>query len=940
MDQRFLLKAVTAGVILALAGCGGGGGDSTTTSSGGGGTTTTTTRAYTLPTEISAVPASTSVTASLRRASLFGRFDRALADLPSSSDYSQAKTSKYVEEHALEQFDIIEEVMTALAQTHYNESANQTGVAYKAMVAWEDENNGVSIKRLEPWVVKSELVTGVHPDGTTAEFNKVQAWIEEEDTSPGAAAGAKRVIRAEFKIYSGATFDTDGTVLSYGEWDLNVAFGDNATKFFVATSRTNGGTPELKINMDEGDWFSRAVLYRNGTSGYGKVEYPDFKSCMSMPCVPTTETAAYAYNDDYLAVKVNGDPVEYKDRASEVEMTHRYGLFYAAADSANGIAAGDNLEKHKSFGFPVSYTDSNGFMQHAYYGAWQGRHQLWGPNGGSIPAGTTVTREDFGANTTPVTYTTSTPLSGTLTKRTLVTGSLTDILDIPVETWINKHWDLVYDAGAWKSCAGWIEWSWDNVNQKPVPPLTCKEFTAPGSTTPPNSIPFVAFDNFDMLVSDSSGRKNVNIGRWDQSANGGMGGQAEYVYLKSGTSGATSDGFYAADRNMSNGQMTVRTPLEKLNPTTGDNVGVNIGGSIYVQYTGDFSSGKTGWVQKVLESFDQQSWTPTFSATGDTPFSPERGRDYYINNKGANYVVKRITGVDEAAAYEVFVELQTAANPVNYSAMLPTGTSYLRAPWRQEVRYTLNTTAGANFLKLMYASDDPNTTDVDESATATVLSSGEWGLRAYKDVLGNNDNNDSTTFSDDVPLMADGTAVTVDEWGVPANPAQRPVEFNWEYSQDGGWGTQQFLVKSDSTYLLLDDPLQLQSIVVANGAGVNKTLSLQFDGWMHGLPDLYMDLQKNDWTMSTAISNKIINIPVGTEVIDSNGVHYYIKPLQVSIFLAEVSAAAAGKSFPDVTTADALNVGDGSGLLPTFTDHGMSSTIPTADVKYSEGNEV
>jgi hypothetical protein len=195
-------------------------------------------------------------------------------------------------------------------------------------------------------------------------------------------------------------------------------------------------------------------------------------------------------------------------------------------------------------------------------------------------------------------------------------------------------------------------------------------------------------------------------------------------------------------------------------------------------------------------------------------------------------------------------------------------------------------------------------------------------------------------------LAADGSAITVDEWGMPdpdvypdPSTAPRPVEFNWEYSQgEGGWGSQQFLVKSDSTYLLLDDPVQLQPIQVANGAGVNKTLSLQFDGWMHGLPDLYMDLQKNGWSMTQALSDKIINIPVDTEVIDTNDVHYFVKPLQVSVFLAEVPSSTAG--VPDVTQGVALNVGEDSTDLPGFTDHEMSTTIPDADVKYSEGKEV
>jgi hypothetical protein len=903
MDQRFLLKAVTAGVILALAGCGGGGDSSSSSSSGGAAT-----RAYTLPTEISAVPASTSVAASLRGASLLGRLDRAAANLSSTSDYSQALTSKYVEEHALEQFDIIEQVMSALSQTHYNDSANQNGVAYKSMVAWEDENNGVSVKNLEPWVVKSEIVSGLHPDGSTGNLNRVQAWIEEDDQNN---PGQKKVIRAEFKIYSGATFDTDGTVLSYGEWDLNVAFDNNAAKFFVATSRNNNGTPELKINEDEGEWFSRAVLYRTGNSGYGKVEYPDFSGCQTQNCTPATGSAAYAYNADYLVIDDGSGPV-YKDRSSEVEMTHCYDLFYAAADAgdpntaSDDIAAGDNVQKHKSFGFPVSYTDGNGANQHAYYGAWQGRHQLWGPNGGSVPAGTVVTREDFGANATPTTYTVQAPLAGSFTKRMLVAGNPNDIKDIVVETFTNKHFELFNDNGTWMTCeGGWVDFN---------APLSsrCVSFqTNVGG-------PLVAFNQWDTLKGDS--RKFVNIGRWDNINQIPI----NYVYLAAadGVVTFTTAGFYPATQGP-NGI----TPVNGGNlyaGANGDQIGIDIGGSLYIQYTGDFANGATGWVQKKLTAFDQSTWTPTFDANGDVAFDPEQGREYYINSNGVNYAVQRIAAADAAASYEVQLELQSTANPVNVASFLPVGTHHLGTPWQPGLELKLETNSGsANFLKLVYNADDPATNTVE--TTADVYTSGQWGLQAFD--------------ANGAPLDVNGAVVTVDGFGVPTG-GTRPVQFNWEYSADGGWGSQQYL-KSGGNYVLLSDPISLaaQSYSYSYNTGT-KSLALQFDGWMHGLPDLYRDLQKEAWAMTTALSQKIINIPAGTEVVDSNGIHYYIKPLQVSIFLAEVNTPATGKTFPLVTQASALDVSPGSPLLPAFTNHGMSTTIPTAEVRYSEGNEV
>ncbi len=900
MDQKFLLKAVTAGVVLALAGCGGG--SSSSSSSSG----ETTTRAYTLPTEISAVPASTSTAASLRGASLMGGLNRAVADLAASSDYKQVMTSKYVEEHSLEQFAIIEQVMKALAQTHYNDSANQTGVAYKAMVAWEDENNGISIKKLEPWVIKSEIVSGAHPNGSTANLNKVQAWIEEEDRD---TPGQKKVIRAEFKIYSGASFDAAGNVLSYGEWDLNVAFGADTTKFFVATSRNNNGTPELKINEDGDDWFSRAVLYRSGSSGYGKVEYPDHSNCHSQNCVPATATASYAYNADYLVVDDGSGPV-YKDRNSEVEMTHRYGLFYASANTSAGIKAGDNVQKKKSFGFPVTYVDGNGATQHAYYGAWQGRHQLWGGGQSGVPGGTVVTREDFSAGTTPEQFTVSPTFNGSFTKRTLVTGSPDDIKDIVVETFTNKNFELFNNAGVWQFCeGGWIQFGQPNQ---------CMDF----SNGQPKS--FTNFSNWGALVGNA--RKSINIGRWDSTANGGNGGHVNYVYLAvaDGVANFSSAGFYPATQGQ-NGFTTVQGGSLYAG-TNGDQLRVDISGSAYIQYSGDFTSGKTGWVQKKLTSFDQSSWTPTFDANGDVNFVPEQGREYYINSNGVNYVVNRIAANNVAADYAVQLELQTTVNPVNTANFLPVGASYLGLPWQPGLKLQLETSSvSANYLKLVYAADDPSTNATE--TTADVYTSGQWGLQAFN--------------SSNQPLDASGAPVTVNGFGT-ATGSTHPVQFNWEYSASGGWGTQQYLIDANSNYKLLSDPISLtaQSFSYSYQTGASKTLALQFDGWMHGMPDLYKDLQKGGWNMTAALSQKIINIPAGTEVVDTNGVHYYIKPLQVSIFLAEVTSPAAGKSFPDVTQGSVLNVGAGSTLLPTFTDHNMPTTVPSANVKYSEGNDV
>lgn len=920
--KRDLVIIIAA--VLGLSACGGGSSTSSSASS-------TSSTGFAIPTEISAVPTdNSSAAASLTRglAAHMHALSRAVSDVPADSDYKKTTPRKYVEEHSLEQFSIIETIMKALVQTNYADAANIGAGPYKAMIAWEDNQGGTAMKTLEPWVVDSQMIT---VNGQTV--NRVQAWIEDS------SGDSTKLIRADFDIYQSATQNADGSYADYGKWSLTAKFNDTGSQFFSATADIVNGQTVLKINSHQehgnGAEDIQAVMYRAGADGYGKVNYPE-QNCDNNGCTTTTKTASYAYNDDYVAVDDgSGGGVVYKDRNAKTELTQRYGLFYAAAGTdANGkaIAAGDSLMKHKSFGFPVSYTATvNGasVTQHAYYGAWGGRHSLWA-SGGRVPAGTTVTREDHGANTTAETYTVSASLSGTLTKRTLVAAALSDIQNIPFETFVNKNMNLQWDGSNWMGCAGFMDWSTN--------PPTCKDMNG-------NILATSAFTDFGFLVLQANDRKNVNINRWDQNLHGpNNGGSVDYVYLdatnSTGVTGYSGPGFYPANRNQNNGQLTVITPAVLYTPAMNDMINVNIGGSIYIQYTGNFT-GHTGWVQKTLESFDQQTWTPKFAVDGDTDFTPELGKEYYIHSNGANFVVDRVAQTNPTSAasdYTVMIELQTTANPSTVATILPAEMSYLVNPWNKDVHYTLDTTSSdPNFMMLVYATEDQA---APGTQLGTVLSTGQWGLQAYSD---NGTPNDST---DDVLLAADGSAVTVDAHGIPIGT--RPVQFNWEFADPNSgnnWGSQQFLVKANGDYMLLSDPVSLNPIAVTDGSGASKTLSLQFDGWMHGLPDMYNELSKNDWVMTTDIANKVINIPEDTLVTDSNGTQYYIKPLEVSEFLTVVTVAANGKTLPDtgLTTAIALDLATVG--LPTYVEYSMGDT-PTnldgspLDPKYSEGNPV
>lgn len=145
------------------------------------------------------------------------------------------------------------------------------------------------------------------------------------------------------------------------------------------------------------------------------------------------------------------------------------------------------------------------------------------------------------------------------------------------------------------------------------------------------------------------------------------------------------------------------------------------------------------------------------------------------------------------------------------------------------------------------------------------------------------------------------------------------------------WGSQQYLKNASNNYVLLSDPIRLLPVTLTNNAGEEKTLSLQYDGWMQGLPDLFFELSKNGFVMTDDISDKIINFPAGTEVTDANDAtkSYLIKPLEVSQFLDVVSDP--GTLDISITGSIDLNT------VPVFVDHNMGDMPETDGVKYSEG---
>ncbi len=841
-------------------------------SGGGGGGGAEAVAGFEVPDEISVVPPAedaeghTTATSNLSLKASLKSLARAAAD--AGTDYSEAKTSKYVEEHTLEQFEIIEQVLQAINQTHYADAENIDNGPYKSIIAWEDEQNGIDVKQLEPWIVISEYI---EEDGQ--DVLRVRAWIEEQEEDE------TLLVKAEFKIYESATKNADGSYQDYGVWELNVKFDDDAEDFFAASASVGpDGEAIIKLHESFLEDFGfdedlelpavmKAIMYRSDTTGYGKVYHPDWDSLWGPDFDPSDLVelphmeAIYAYNSSYLAVQnEDDDDPQYKDRSDVVEMTHRYGIYDAET--------GDDVMKTKSFGFPIKYT-LNGLTRHAYYGAWQGRHQIWTHGeGDAIPEGTEVSRQDFGSDEEPETYTVGPTFNGVLVKRTYVDASLNDIKNIPVEIWINQDYSLLYNAGdqKWYHC--------DNVNWQ-VNPIECLS----------TAVDFAAEIGFaSLIVEETNNRKHVNINGWDNNLEQNI----QFVYALASDGDVPQDGFYEAVEEMGDygSRMVLKDdPVTPISPGDVPQLWIYIGGSIYVEWDGD------GWVEKELENFNENTWTPEFGPN-DKAYNLPENQELYINMQGVNYVVRK-----DADGTTVKMELQTAVNPDNVAEIVPDNTIF-SDPWNPDTSSTFELVTDPdddNYLMLVYLTvsefDDQNGVSVGDIATNV------WGIE--------------TTYEGD----------------------DEPTAFNWEYSESGGWGSVTYLLNSDESYKLLDDPMRFNSIEAENNAGDTKTLALQFDGWMMGLPQMYDELGKNNWTMTPTIADKIINLPTGTALTESDtGDQYLLKPLDISQFLTLVTDTT-GLDLPDISQAEDVDLDS----VPDYVEHGMGDMPDVTTIKYSEG---
>jgi hypothetical protein len=312
------LLVVLATLVSFAAGCGGGGAAG---GGGGGGGGPAGLAGIPLPSEVSALPTSgsTPLTAmapapQLRRAALVP---------PAGSDYDLAVTQKYVSEQALSQFDILNTIFTALAQTHYDDAANVNGPAYTAIVSWVEKNQGQDEKKLVKWTVLSTRASETAP-------NVVHAWF-----SMPMGDGTPQGFMVKAVITSAPVPSPDGSYSDYGEWEITAQLEGNMPFEFVASAvRDSQGRAVVRLGQSESKnpqvaaSHTRGILIKSATAGFGMVDAPNRQNCQSEPC--PQQRVAYAYNDSIVTLQKDSDPAVTKSRTSFVDIVNRYGLFDAS----------------------------------------------------------------------------------------------------------------------------------------------------------------------------------------------------------------------------------------------------------------------------------------------------------------------------------------------------------------------------------------------------------------------------------------------------------------------------------------------------------------------------------------------------------------------------------------------------------------------------------
>lgn len=435
----------------------------------------------------------------------------------------------YIQDRASDAFDKANEILCMVAQTNYDDTLLVNAGAYKAQIdtkkcsnnrdsqssgaSSSSSSSGASADAPEyaTWIVISNRATATSS-------HVVSVWIHEKQMGP---AGTPGVIFAKAVIEKSAA-----DLPPYGHFALNfVGYGLTAAgaadtaagpqmKGYMRTVKKTDGSLALQFyNLMGGTMEEKSTLYRNtaGTAGDGIVEFPDWQSCTSPKCTPTTtKKMGIAFNaTNFLRTDKSATPATPAsvclDKTQLVSSVWRYGLYNSA----------DGSQKVLNSGFPIKYT-SAGTDYYGYVGYWG----MWFQDTVTVPNGATVSKMSWSNGAAAAADYTVFKSGGKLTKHTRAATTLDKIKNVP----------LNYSVCSNTGCSNYIA-KWDGTKFAITQKMsnTGGGFTALASTDP---------TSIDVATLQYSTTLNM----WSQS----LGGQVMIKFPAPPASGCTKTGGYVA----------------------------------------------------------------------------------------------------------------------------------------------------------------------------------------------------------------------------------------------------------------------------------------------------------------------------------------------------------------------------------------------------------
>jgi hypothetical protein len=623
-----------------------------------------------------------------------------VAALGADTDYAMAETAKFVNESSLSRFEVLNTILRAMAQTHYEDPAVVGRGPYLAMVSWTEDQGWRQVKQVVQWQVESWMTTVGGVD-----VNRVQVYFPRT-----LADGAAQLIRIQLDVVEPPRMSEDGvSYADYGRWSLVASYHGGRSAYLAATAdRDAGDTGIVKIHeyyppgTSNGiPWETKGVLHQSSAAGAGRVVYPG-NLCPTPPssesCQTTSTEVTYVYDGSTVTLKDGADPVISRDRTRVVDLVTRYGLFDAATGASADIRSG----------FPIYFADAQGDQRMGYYGSWQGRHQIWrgDPENAALPKGTVVTRADVARGKVAPSYATSGGYPGILVKRELVPASIAEITGLSLEISTSEAFRLYPDGqGGWCRKEGTVESVVNNAER-----FSCAT---------PDARPWTEADfaTFDVDYNGATPRGPLAI-YWDSQA----GVATILTYVGAGAWGPA--GFYQTEFSGVSLAWELMLPATPFVPPAQElELAMITSKRAYISWNG------TAWVLKQLLSIDQATWVPTFGPD-DTPYTLEPGREYPVYTPGGNYVVTRTD-----AGVDVRAELLRVANPANLATFLEPGTTFRESfvPMGgrpSEYRYGTDE-AGGGFMQLSYLSVGEYAPP--EATVGTLVTNPKNGLLALRD---------------------------------------------------------------------------------------------------------------------------------------------------------------------------------------------------------------